>query len=76
MEKLTTDLQAISKELKDVTKDTEILMKAVLRNLRTISKKTEKAVKTAHKLEEAMEGKPFKAKSKKKKPARKTSVER
>jgi hypothetical protein len=71
MKKLSTDLQTISKEIKGVTKDTEILMRAVLRSLKTLSKKTEKAVKTASALEKAMEAKKKEAEKKK---GRKKSV--
>lgn len=54
LKQLKNQLLLISKEIDGVNKDTEILMKAVLRSLKTLSKKTELAVRMANKLENAM----------------------
>jgi hypothetical protein len=54
VKQLKSDLLLISKEIDGVKKDTEILMKAVLRSLKVLSKKTERVVKAVNKLEKGM----------------------
>jgi len=54
VKRLKSDLLLISKEIDGVKKDTEILMKAVLRSLKVLSKKTERVVKAVNKLEKGM----------------------
>lgn len=66
LKQLNSELVLISKEIDGVKRDTEILMKAVLRSLKTLSKKTERAVKALEKLEKAMSAKKGVVKARKK----------
>jgi len=53
LKQLKSELLLISREFAGVRKDTEILMKAVLRSLKTLSNKTKRAIKAVEKLEKA-----------------------
>ena len=57
MRQLKKEVQVISEELKGVTKDADILMKTLLRSLKTASNRAEKLHKTVERLEKVQASK-------------------
>jgi hypothetical protein len=56
MKTLKSEVQAISEDLRSLTKETEILMKAVIRRQKQLEKKVQRLGRAADKLERSLKG--------------------